>query len=551
MVHYRTEAIGKGMMINAPANGTHGSYPMVASPHDLLDAAPPSDTASELCYCHCIMVDGAQLAETMSMVDPKDFYDLRCRFFVEYVRDQHRAGVPTFDRNFNVAGLKGAGFERVTGMTIGDFLADVTATGAPAPMAKYYAGFIKRRAFARFMRAAGEEIIRYSGNTSEADRDFQGFRLAPGAIIESKLGGTQVAGWQLDMLTSAEFDAGDFRVEYLIDGIMPARQPMAVGAPMKTMKTTVGGVALGVSLALGIPFLGRFEVPRRVRTLLVSGESGRGTLQDTGRRIVNEAGYSLAECDYLFWSTNPPRLDNPLHLQTLRKQMGDAGIEVLILDPLYLMIPGQDASNAMIMGALLQGVGSICDELGITLLLIHHTKRNLTAPHAPGQLSDLMWAGIAEYVRSWLLLTRRKPYKPGTGDHELWMVAGGSAGHSGLWGLDIHEGVGSDRTWAVSLRNEDEIKAASDDRQTQAKQDEKHTQWEADAKQIISVLVKCPDGETKTTVRDRLGLSGPRFNGALAFLLDSDDPQVECCQIIKGNNRHYPGIRLPRGGASA
>ena len=70
-------------------------------------------------------------------------------------------------------------------------------------------------------------------------------------------------------------------------------------------------------------------------------------------------------------------------------------------------------------------------------------------------LEELAFAGITEYARQWLLLSRRIPYREGSGLHELYLIAGGSAGHSGRWALELQEGVISDnrksREWRVKV----------------------------------------------------------------------------------------------------
>ena len=47
-------------------------------------------------------------------------------------------------------------------------------------------------------------------------------------------------------------------------------------------------------------------------------------------------------------------------------------------------------------------------------------------------------SGIGEWARQWLLLQRRCPYQS-DGNHELWMRCGGSAGHAGLYAVDIRD----------------------------------------------------------------------------------------------------------------
>ena len=157
----------------------------------------------------------------------------------------------------------------------------------------------------------------------------------------------------IERLTSREFDSGDYTQTYLVDDVLAECQPMVIAATLKTMKTTIA-VALGLSLALARPFLGKFQVREAQNVLLLSGESGLSTLQSTGRRIAASYGFSLGDVGKLFWSTNLPRLGNVEHLEAIREAIVNDEIAVLICDPLYFMLPGQDAGNLMIVGGYLR-----------------------------------------------------------------------------------------------------------------------------------------------------------------------------------------------------
>ncbi len=74
--------------------------------------------------------------------------------------------------------------------------------------------------------------------------------------------------------------------------------------------------------------------------------------------------------------------------------------------------------------------------------------------HAPLEITDIAFSGVEQWARQFILLSRREKYTM-DGNHKLFFKYGGSAGHGGLYDLDIYEGVIDDdfrgRVWDVTL----------------------------------------------------------------------------------------------------
>ena len=84
-----------------------------------------------------------------------------------------------------------------------------------------------------------------------------------------------------------------------------------------------------------------------------------------------------------------------------------------------------------------------------------------------------------------------------------------------------------------SVRRQREAKALTKNKQAADRlEDDRH--------RICQALVKCPNGETKTSTRTLAGMSGERFNVALATLLD--DGSMVMCDVFK------PDRKAPREG---
>lgn len=349
-----------------------------------------------------------------------------------------------------------------------------------------------------------------------------------------------------ETLTSRELDEGQYTQEYFISNILARGEPCILAGPKKCLKTNVL-IDLTLSLASGDRFLNAFDVTRPIRAALVSGESGQATIQETARRVArSKSRKNLAQYENAFWSFDLPKLGQPDTVNNIVTYIRQHKLELLILDPAYLCMPlGDSAGNMFIVGAMLADLTQIMAQTGCTIILCHHTRKTATESFAPAELDSIAWAGFSEWMRQWILLSRRAPYDPDNhGHHELWLSTGGSAGHSGNWAVDIREGRRSDpigRRWQVTVDTSPQLK----ERQTRERLERKtalnRQTKELNRKKLLDAYQRFPAGETGTTIRQAAGLSGAKYNMINSELLQ--EGLIEACQIVKANKK-YEAYRL-------
>jgi hypothetical protein len=369
-------------------------------------------------------------------------------------------------------------------------------------------------------------------------------------------------GFRGQLMTSQELEESDLRHSWLIKNVLVQDQPALLGGPKKSMKTSVM-LDMAVSLGSGRRFLGRFEVPERKAVAVLSGESGQITIRETALRIARAKGVKLGDCQVL-WGFELPRLGVEEDLSVLAGVLRENNVGVVFIDPAYLCLlsgsPDLQANNMFQVGPLLMRVARLCQEAGATVVLVHHTSKQATMNRAlagdPLDLEDLAYAGFQEFARQWLLVNRRQKYTPGSGLHELWLNIGGSAGHSGCWGIDVDEGRLNDdfsgRRWDVQVRTMEEAYGSVVEARRVKKEGEKRQKEAEQNMRVREAMRRFPDGETMTKISAAAGLE-PRVVGPILEVMVERGAAVRT-QVTKSGgrgNRTYDGYRLRSGEEAA
>lgn len=350
--------------------------------------------------------------------------------------------------------------------------------------------------------------------------------------------------------TSAELDAAEIQTTFLVDGVLVEGQPALFAGASKTCKTSAA-IDLSLSLGLSRRFLGEFWVPEPKRVLFLSAESGQGVIQETARRVARSKGCVLDDEQNVHWGFWVPKAKNSEQLTILDHQLADSEADVCVIDPLYMSLDGEDQANLSMNGQQMQSLTERCLSRGVTPVLIDHVKRSSVNAqnNRPLELNDVSGAGKAEFMRQWILISRREQFDPEEQIHRLWMSIGGSAGHCGLWAVEIDETrdeLTETRRWTVSVDNASEARRTDAEQEAVRKEEEKEqarrAKLERDSEAIKEAFVGAgSNGLTKTAAKARANLNTNSAGAAIAKLLR--ESVLEECRV-KNNGGTYDGFRI-------
>ncbi len=504
-----------------------------------------------------ILSDPDAMPAVVGIVEPTNFYVDELKIAFQAALDQHQAGNP-IDPLIVAHVLQQQGGRWSKAYAVDELLSECcTKRPSTVDLAVRYAEIVGDLALRRKVIEFGSQT-RDDGASCEQTADELIETMA--RRLEKIQARRTKPAFSLDLAGSGAFFRETFKLDWLVDGVIVADEPGIIGGPIKGLKSSILTETM-VALGTGTDFLGRFRVPRPCRVALISGESGRRTIQSNARQMCASRGLDPAAAN-IFWGFRLPQLTSREHLNVLRKTIDDNGIEVIGLDPLYLMVlagpGGVDTSNMFHMGPMLAEVGSLCLEEGCTPIFAHHFVNKRHDPFASPELTDLAYGGISQFVRQWMLVSHRQSYDAENGKFFLNFRYGGSAGHCGDLVVDVEVGkvdaTGDSRKWVVTIATPSEEREA----QQEAKKADK-VQREIEKQEVrdaaaerkrgdlvakaIDVFKREPDRRaTQRRLKGVTNWSTDKATYVIDYMLR--EGILTSCNVPGNNGREYDGFQL-------
>lgn len=209
-----------------------------------------------------------------------------------------------------------------------------------------------------------------------------------------------------------------------------------------------------------------------------------------------------------------------------------------------------DARNLFDVGKVLVNVGRLLTERGLTVGFLHHANRKAAPGYGksaePLELTDIAYSGLEQYVRQFILLSRREKYEA-DGRHKLFFKFGGSAGQAGLHELDIYEGLVDEnfrgRVWEVSMTSWVEAKAAVASEQEEKAKEAKRLKIEsckADVLDAIDALVRDGLPTHQAGLVAKTALRKSEVSNAIESLIQSKTIVPTTVQVRIGSGASRP-----------
>lgn len=170
---------------------------------------------------------------------------------------------------------------------------------------------------------------------------------------------------------------------WLVDGLWGDSSVGVIGGAPKCAKTWLG-LDLALSVATGTACLGRYAVPRPGSVLIYLAEDALTVVRERVEGMARHRGLELACVDIHVITAPSLRLDREPHRHRLRETTRRLRPRLLLLDPL-VRLHRVDENNTREVAELLAYFRSLQRQMDLSVILVHHTRKNTPGGVAAGQ----------------------------------------------------------------------------------------------------------------------------------------------------------------------
>ncbi len=186
----------------------------------------------------------------------------------------------------------------------------------------------------------------------------------------------------LPVVRVGEIPHEDPSQRWLVEQLWGDSSVGVIGGAPKCSKTWLG-LDLALSVATGTPCLGKYGVPQRGPVLIYLAEDALPTVRERVAGMARHRGLDLAAVEIHVITAPTLQLDREPHRSRLLETARRLRPRLLLLDPL-VRLHGIDENHAGEVAGLLAYFRSLQRQLDLSVVLVHHTRKNAAGGAAAG-----------------------------------------------------------------------------------------------------------------------------------------------------------------------
>ena len=187
----------------------------------------------------------------------------------------------------------------------------------------------------------------------------------------------------LPVVRVGEIKSEESAQRWLVEGLWGAKSVGVIGGAPKCAKTWLG-LDMALSVATGTACLGKYAVPEPGPVLVYLAEDALPVVRERIEGMARHRGLDLAGVEIHVITAPVLRLDRDPDRTRLLETTRRLRPRLLLLDPL-VRLHGIDENHAGEVAELLAYFRSLQRQLDLSVLLVHHTRKNAAGGAAAGQ----------------------------------------------------------------------------------------------------------------------------------------------------------------------